>query len=88
MTEDWVFKRTGSFWKQPLYRRVWLNFKYWFKAQWCFIRVLANYKESVIGNEMSIGSAYGLCLSMQEARMGKTLSLEKPQSSTSTAKEG
>jgi len=41
-----------------------------------FIRVILNYQESVVENELSITGAWGLCFSIQEARMGKTYKVE------------
>jgi len=38
-----------------------------------FIKVLFNYQESVVENEMTLWDAWHLCHSLQEARMGKTL---------------
>ena len=67
------FEKVGKYWMLPLYTKVWMNVKYWFKGLWMFIKVLFNYQESVVENEMTLWDAWHLCHSLQEARMGKTL---------------
>ena len=68
---DWEFIKDGYFWGQPLWKRVYLNFIYWFKGLWLFIKCLWNYEETIYGNELTILDAWGLCFSIQDMRMGK-----------------
>lgn len=67
------FEKIGKYWGLPLYTKLWWNFKYWFKGTWMFIKVLFNYQESVVENELGLVGAWSLCHSLQEAKMGKTL---------------
>ncbi len=68
-----TFEKVGSYWTLPIHRKVWMNVTYWFRGLWMFVRVIFNYKESIVENELSLGIAWSLCFSIQEARMGKTL---------------
>ena len=69
---DVRFEKCGSFWKLPLWKRVYLNLVYWFKGFWFFLKVMSDYQESVVANEMDVFQAWSLCFSIQEARMGKS----------------
>ena len=71
------FVKSGTYWGLPLYQKLWWNFKYWFKGVWMFLKVVSNYEESVVQNELDILSAWSLCHSLQESKMGKMYRIEE-----------
>ncbi len=68
-------EKMGSYWNLPIYVKIWWNIKYWFKGVWMFLKVISNYRESVVLNELTILSAWELCHALQEPKMGKTYRL-------------
>ena len=75
-TDETKFVKVGRYWAFSLWKKIYLNIVYWFKGFWFFLKVMADYQESVIGNEMDIRQAWSLCFSIQEARMGKTFRMD------------
>jgi len=72
MSDEWQFEKVGSYWKLPVYIKIWWNIKYWFKGTWMFVKCLFDYKTSIIENELTIRGAWGLCHALQEVKMGKS----------------
>ena len=71
------FVKYGTYWGLPIHRKLWWNFKYWFKGVWMFLKVVSNYQESVVENELALDLAWHLCHSLQEAKMGKCYRIEE-----------
>lgn len=69
------FDKTGSYWNLQFHHKILLNLKYWFKGTWMFLKVISNYRESIVLNELTILSAWDLCHALQEPKMGKTLTI-------------
>lgn len=62
----------GSYhWKHPLVK-FYLNFRTFCEGTLLFIQCMINYKDSVVGNELSVKNTWSLAHSFQEARIGKT----------------
>lgn len=79
LNEEIKFEKVGSYWNFPLHKKIYLNIIYWFRGLWLFLGCLLNYNESIKGNEFTLLDAYGLCFSIQEARMGKMLRMIFPE---------
>ena len=45
--------------------------KIWVRAKWMFFKVLFDYRESVIENELTLKQAWDLCHSLNEARYSR-----------------